>query len=174
MIQVFRDCSDIFTCLLLENIQPSIMLFALQPWGRQWRQKEAAIITPLFFCTLEQTEEICRYCHEDVDLALLGGMADQKEYHKHPKPGCTSKTYSFPSNNNFFPFLLYPEMWMDKNLIHHYTLYLWEEEEQRISTWRAQYEYSNGTAATLLLFAAFNTLFGFVSPYGWIHQKMKL
>lgn len=29
MIQVFKDCSDIVTCLMLENIQPSIMLFAL-------------------------------------------------------------------------------------------------------------------------------------------------
>lgn len=33
MIQVFKDCSDIFTRLMLENIQPSIMLFAPWPGG---------------------------------------------------------------------------------------------------------------------------------------------
>ena len=63
--------------------------------------KEAAIIKALFFCTLEQTEEISCYCHEDTDPALLGGITDQHKYLPHLKPECNHLPY-IPSNNNFF------------------------------------------------------------------------
>lgn len=36
--------------------------------------KETAIVNPLLFCTLAQTEEISTYCHEDADPALLEGV----------------------------------------------------------------------------------------------------
>lgn len=57
---------------MLENIQPSFMLFALWPEGEN-DVKEGLL--NLYFSVL-QIEELSSYCHDNTDLTLLGGVID--------------------------------------------------------------------------------------------------
>lgn len=83
MIQVFK--AQPFTHLILDNIQPSIMLFSLKAWRKRWRQRKLRSFYLLLFCTLEQTEEVSGYCPEDAHPAdahpaVLAKMIDYQQY----------------------------------------------------------------------------------------------
>lgn len=92
MIHVFKGCSDIPACLVLENIPPFVMLFVAGACRTRWCQRKQKSLN-LYFSLLWSRLKISSYCHADADAALLGGMIDQRQRTQRPRPGCNRPPY---------------------------------------------------------------------------------
>lgn len=71
MIQVFNDCSDIFTYIKLETIQPSFMLFTQWPGGENDVNGGIAIVSDVLCYAGEQSKDLQLLSRErGSDIAL--------------------------------------------------------------------------------------------------------